>query len=176
MKIADIWEPVRQRDGVYGVTIDERGHQVHTLISELDLAAVPMDATTRDMDVSKRQVAGNGEFWCGCGNPLVPSNCDAAVSNLERQLPTNGDTRIYNNYYAINGPVVAFVCIIGKYAADLTGGEVSAYYGQITAKCGRYISGTFEHAQEGTYFVGYMQYTPGLNFCDDATHSTHHSC
>jgi hypothetical protein len=113
----------------------------------------------------------NGPTWCGCHNPVKHANCDAAVANLKAQVGSAGIHPVVgNNYYWIQGSVVAFIC--AKKDTDwpiaVTSQVVSDAASYITKACGWYVAGTFMPAEAGVYSwfgVGYMQYSSGLDFC-----------
>jgi hypothetical protein len=117
-----------------------------------------------------------GKIFCRCGCNLVPSDYDAAVTDLEKQLG-NGVSITSGSYYSIRGAVVAFVCsrsrdfLISRF-------DYSQYVSDVTSVCGRYIAGTYLAVCDGAdqADVGYMQYYSGLDFCAHAEGSSSHSC
>jgi hypothetical protein len=157
------------------VTLDGSGNEVHSFIADLDPDVVPIETgNSARGTISERQTPG--EIRCGCGFTLDPGDCDAAVANLEGQLPTHGDTDIHETYYAIAGSVVAFVCIDYNDLRGVTGTEFGFELVLITNACGRYIAGTYNYEENGSSQNGYMRYTPGLDFCAASDTSSAHHC
>jgi len=170
-EITDFGHLEGARDGVYRVCLDGRGNEVH---ESLQARAAPESAPEAAPDMKKRVELG--EIFCGCGFNLVPSDCDAAVADLENQLG-NGVTIDFDSYYSIRGAVVAFVC---SRSSDfpISGSDYSQYVSDVTSECGRYIAGTYFAVGDGAdqADIGYMQYYSGLDFCAHAEGSSSHSC
>lgn len=118
--------------------------------------------------------------YCGCGFTVDHGDCDAAVANLKAQVGNGVYVQPQLSYYAIRGSVVAFICNYSDSQSPVTVGLITTAAGHITNRCGEYIAGTYAsliapHDLAG-YNIGYMRYSSGLNFCEDATGSTSNCC
>lgn len=156
---------------MYRVYLDERGNEVH---ESVQARAAPESALEVPSGLEKR-IEG-GETFCGCGFDLVPSDCDAAVADIENQLG-NGVYINVPSYYSIRGAVVAFVCVSSR-NFEISGSDYSSYVSAVTDACGRYVAGTYLAIGDGADHadIGYMQYYSGLDFCANAEGSSWHSC
>jgi len=130
-------------------------------------------------------------FHCGCGFNMDPLNCDRAVVKLKDQLrgffdadghaiPDEG-IKPHSAAWQTYGDVVAFICNLSDETVRM---QPDSFYGKllgdITTHCGRYIAGTWSvrgaPEQAPPLDVGYMRYTPGLDFCKEAATSPVGSC
>lgn len=111
-------------------------------------------------------------------------DCDAAVADLKFQSNKCYASPDCNHligrrmsWYSIRGSVVAFACNWNAWVVPVgREKDISDVLGVITDRCGRYVPGTYVHLEGGTPFTGYMNYSPGLDFCERATASSQHRC
>ncbi|UKZ74644.1 hypothetical protein TrVFT333_002314 [Trichoderma virens FT-333] len=107
--------------------------------------------------------------WCGCGFDLNHANCDRAVQGIKDQCGKGCNLPHAQAWFTIADDVVAFLCDGGVASAD----RITTAAAKITEKCGWYIAGTAMF-EEGLFYelnIGYMRYSPGLDFCADAASS-----
>lgn len=155
--------------------IDSRNTEIHTLLSTHAPLPSPPASPLPSPSLTPRYV-WPGEIFCGCGYNLDPPSCDAAVADLRSQLGSY--STIYQAYYSIRGPVVAFVCNLNPGFFVTDSDDYGGYIAVVTQQCGRYVAGTYFAFDEGEYGadVGYMQYFAGLDFCGAAEGSSQNSC
>ncbi len=171
-------------DGVFAVTTDDNGNEIHERISgpivTLDNAPPPHRVDgSRDVSTASRTVIFH--TWCGCGIGLDHGQCDAAVADLKNQLGRNArEWWTATAWYSIRGGVVAFACNPGSgrtWAADFLVGETLE---AVTKKCGWYIAGTglreVINSGDDEALIGYMRHHPGLDFCKASTSSPVNHC
>ncbi|KAK8078728.1 hypothetical protein PG994_002535 [Apiospora phragmitis] len=173
--------PQGQIDGNYRAYVDSNATEVHVNLDTGAVYTIPAAQRAKPLleaaaPVDKRQTdAGGGgdmphnKWHCGCGFNLNHGDCDAAVADMEHQLGDGYPGAAIDehmSYYSIRGSVVAFVCAysvgFGYHGSDFANAAAG-----ITGRCGWYIAGTMTTAIEGGN-VGYMRYSPGLDFCRNA--------
>ncbi|KAK7424542.1 hypothetical protein QQX98_000507 [Neonectria punicea] len=164
-------------DGVYTVDVDEHGTEIHKRLPDVEVARDTVEETDEETSNLEKRFPTTRQFWCGCAFPLDHNNCDLATADLKNQV-TPGKS-VKNNYYSIKGNVVAFICnpytTYGGYYSDAE--YLGLIFRDISAQCGQYISGTSQNIVSLSYaYVGYMQYSAGLDFCATSTSSREHSC
>ncbi|KAM0229911.1 hypothetical protein ACHAPO_009633 [Fusarium lateritium] len=172
--------PAGLSDGVYTVDVDEDGTEIHKRLPDIEARAVIEEIDVKADEGASRlekRFPTTRQFWCGCAFPLDHQNCDLAVADLKNQV-TPGKS-VKNNYYSIKGNVVAFVCrpytTYGGYYTDAE--YLGLIFRDISSTCGQYIAGTSQNIVNLSFaYVGYMQYTPGLDFCATSTSSRQYSC
>ncbi|KAK9357576.1 hypothetical protein V1504DRAFT_464073 [Lipomyces starkeyi] len=172
--------PLGTGEGLYRAYVNERGDEIHERISSvpnLKHSAAPAP-TTSNIPATLQARQQSATMFCGCGFTLTPSNCDAAVSNIEAQLSqANGIIPADSTFYYIFGDVVAFACNRGV-TIGIADGTYADMLVQITNACGWYMAGTYQtidgYGMDILY--GYMRYWDGLDFCANADSSPAHSC
>ncbi|KPM46540.1 hypothetical protein AK830_g60 [Neonectria ditissima] len=160
-------------DGVYTVDVNEDGTEIHKRLPDDNMIRDVVEGTAS----LEKRTPTTKQFWCGCAFPLDHTNCDLATADLKNQV-TPAKT-LKNNYYSIRGNVVAFVCnpytTWGGYYTDAE--YLGLIFSDISSRCGQYIAGTSQNIVNLSYaYVGYMQYSAGLDFCATSTSSKQSSC
>ncbi|UNI13976.1 hypothetical protein JDV02_000661 [Purpureocillium takamizusanense] len=120
---------------------------------------------------------------CGCSNKLNEKDTDNAVNALKEQLKS-GPRFGFKSFYSISGSVVAFVCRWRPSNQEpLTLATVEPILPVIAERCGAYIAGTVAGAHPEKdpgfgygFWVGYMEYREGLDFCQGANSSPARDC
>ncbi|KAK8879219.1 hypothetical protein PGQ11_000513 [Apiospora arundinis] len=188
---------IQPEDGVYAVTIGEKGQEIHTRISNITQAEVNelMQNSTPDIADLRKPAEGQMETraWrlddtcCGCGYNLPHGDIDAAVEDLKYQIDENGSV-LWTNFYSIRGGSVAFGCVNGlRQFGSL---EVEKAYALITKRCGWYVAGSYQKTCIDTPTkpfdldcpewtsptIGYMNWYPDQDFCKNAKGSSQRSC
>ncbi|KAF2150018.1 hypothetical protein K461DRAFT_323510 [Myriangium duriaei CBS 260.36] len=189
--------PAGLGDGTYAVSYDAKGNEAHTLLnstlsSPAQIEAGKIQAINHLAKQDEAMIAGRGgkvrrgmqekrgalSTYCGCGIYMDHGNCDAAVEDLKQQLDRgSGDDKggyIEANqaWYSIRGNAVAFICEDWR-AQNWRRDDVTNDLAEVTRECGWYVAGTLD----GFFAdVGYMIYTPGLDFCGHATGSPVQKC
>ncbi|KAH7010742.1 hypothetical protein B0J12DRAFT_751346 [Macrophomina phaseolina] len=171
-------------DGFYRASIDERGYEIHELLSapdgeHIDARIISQRAPTTDSDtyeVSAKLQKRIWTVWCGCGFSLNHGDCDAAVADMKRQVDGGVHIQPHQAYYSIRGSVVFFSCNTGDGQVFMDVPSVTFIAGEITKACGYYIAGTFARQGYPPEASGYMRYSAGLDFCRAAKASPAHSC
>jgi len=83
-------------------------------------------------------------------------------------------------WYSIRSDSVAFACnpypSSGYSTDEFWGSDVGSSDAVITGDCGWYVAGTYAWGYEVALVVGYMQWTPGLDFLDAAMGSNARGC
>jgi hypothetical protein len=179
--------PADLQNGVYRGYYDKDGREVHELVQAFEPGTVTLRRGTTDSketSLDKRIPNPNTFYSCGCGFELDHGNCDNAVVGLKNYLNQNADPNFssgcydlvpYSTTYTYVNDVVVFLCN-GAQDYGVCSNDVTNSLAAITNNCGWYIAGT-EAAEawypeldgsltvDPPYFTGYMQYSPGLNWC-----------
>ncbi|KAB2571943.1 hypothetical protein BFW01_g1843 [Lasiodiplodia theobromae] len=170
-------------DGFYRASIDERGYEIHELLSAgIDDAnptiVAQMAPTTENetYDLPAQLQKRAGTKWCGCGFTLDHAGCDAAVADMKVQVSGGVHIQAHLAYYSIKGGVVFFACNTGNGQLFMDAPTVAYVASEITNACGWYIAGTFARSGYPSEASGYMRYSSGLDFCGAAKSSSAHSC
>ncbi|UNI15411.1 hypothetical protein JDV02_001946 [Purpureocillium takamizusanense] len=180
--------PTNTTDGVYVVTEDEFGNEIHKRISN------PIHSVSEARSLlaeSEKQLYGRDDWlanentpeyskYCGCGFTLPTGDTDAAVADIKIQM---GSGKWFKNkaVYAIRGITVAFVCNRSDdRQAWASSGHITKLLARVSKACGSYVPGTC-HQNQGndgttTANIGYMRWYSGLDFCDKAQGSDQHGC
>ncbi|RGP62579.1 hypothetical protein FSPOR_9158 [Fusarium sporotrichioides] len=162
-------------NGVYHAHVDDQGLEVTEGVT-VDYNTTVTPKKTSHLLKSRQTKEEGGwdrdqpEMWCGCGLSMNHGNCDTAVDMLKAQFSRSdgGVGEVNQAWYSIWGDVVAFCCASGGY--PVTASRYADYLARITDRCGWYVPGTFSPSSIGFSSVdcGYMNYAPGLAFCDTA--------
>ncbi|KAK3386456.1 hypothetical protein B0H63DRAFT_508500 [Podospora didyma] len=179
--------------GLYKVSIDARGQQVHELLTpdlvsrDAGLAKASNALVLADREIparfksaAKELFAREPRLYCGCGIVLDRSDCDAAVDNMKVQIRNHGGrvfVPIGQAYYAVRGGVVSFICTRrGNNAiTGVSEGDFTNLLGVVTQNCGLYVAGTYRHGDSNaSEDVGYMN--AGGDFCGAAEASNKERC
>lgn len=178
--------PETASDGFYVSYYNETGHEVH--VKNPDLAALNAILPTDDelAQVQARnpapdpQIARRADMtWCGCGHKMDRGECDQAVEDIKNRFRAEGGglgaIAPNTSWWARRAGVVAFAC---NHSPDTTSITDAVSYAQglvkITSACGLYIAGTLEFSP--FLDIGYMNWRPGVKFCEGARSSPAHSC
>lgn len=169
-------------DGFYLAYYNDTGHEVHERISApnnlnfTDGIAKPQ-ALLHPQAIQKR---ATGMSFCGCGYYMNHVDCDAANQDLTNQVAAVGGLvlRQRSCYYSIRGSAVAFVCNPYYEESDNTfrASNVGGSDAVITSDCGWYVAGTYAWGYWAANLVGYMNYSPGLDFLGNAMGANALSC
>ncbi|KAH7385582.1 hypothetical protein DE146DRAFT_667605 [Phaeosphaeria sp. MPI-PUGE-AT-0046c] len=165
--------PEGAANGVYAVTRDADGKDVHTRIDQAESALEERDA---DYKLERRFY---GQIFCGCGFTLNRGNTDSAVAKLKAQLGGGAGAVIpaHQSFYSITNDVVAFVCSRNDGNGRLPASVLTPELAAITSQCGLYIAGAREiGSRDGAAIVGYQRYKNGDNFCATSTSSSADHC
>ncbi|KAK3379661.1 hypothetical protein B0T24DRAFT_506133, partial [Lasiosphaeria ovina] len=115
-------------------------------------------------------------LWCGCKLGIDHSDCDAAIRQHNGQILVP----IGQAYYSIHESVVSFVCTPRSNSGITPVDEptVTFVYSFSTDNCGWYVPGTYKHGDLNVApeDIGYMNYSPGLDFCGRAEASSADHC
>ncbi|GME37248.1 uncharacterized protein LTHEOB_4493 [Neofusicoccum parvum] len=171
-------------DGYYRASIDERGYEIHELLSapgveHMDPTIVAQMAPTTEnetYEISAKLHKRADNVWCGCGFGLNNADCDAAVADMKNQVSGGVHIQAHLSYYSIRGSVVFFACNGGDGQLFMDSPTVAYIATQITNSCGWYTAGTFARLGYLSESSGYMRYSAGLDFCGAAKTSPAHSC
>ncbi|CAF3617369.1 unnamed protein product [Fusarium graminearum] len=167
-------------NGVYRAHVNSEGLEVSEGVTvEYKTTVTPRKTTNL---LKSRQTKDEGgwdrdqpDMWCGCGLSMNHGNCDTAVDMLKAQFDRSdgGVGEVTQAWYSIYGDVVAFCCAQGTF--PLFSSQYADYLGRITDRCGWYVPGTFSPSSIGFSAVdcGYMNYSPGLDFCGNAEIGRH---
>lgn len=168
--------PAGAANGIYRAYYNDAGDEVHELISP---------DTFEDAVVSEREVAHNDRHsrqlgaltWCGCGISMNAYDTNTANGNLQSQV-SGGNLYLPENAaaYAIYNTVVAFSCTqsFGQGTLQIDPDIVNGNDWRITQACGAFVPGTADTLY--WYDYGYMNYSPGLDFCGAAKASSSNTC
>ncbi|KAJ6443605.1 Indoleamine 2,3-dioxygenase [Purpureocillium lavendulum] len=174
-------------EGVYVVSRDESGNEIHTRIAE------PITSASEVRSI----LDGNGELygrddwlanentheyktWCGCGFTMSKGDTDAAVAALKAQAGS-GFTYPHLSIYSIRGNVVAFACKSDGVSKGWTSSSnIGNLVKKVTDNCGKYVPGSAHQEQSNdgssTSDIGYMRWYSGLDFCGKARGAGTGSC
>ncbi|UNI23524.1 hypothetical protein JDV02_009343 [Purpureocillium takamizusanense] len=172
--------PRNTADGIYAVTLDARGQEVHTRLP--DDAELPQDLNLSAYD--KREETKNTPWksedlntFCTCGNGADKHDTDAAVQDLQSQLG-QGKKFNYLSVYSKRGDVVAFACKEAKLEfAETSAKDVELIMAEVRSACGAYTPGSanFKVKRDGTnraLTYGFMKLADkDVEFCRMATAS-----
>ncbi|KAJ6441032.1 DNA mismatch repair protein MSH2 [Purpureocillium lavendulum] len=178
--------PSNTHDGVYLVTRDAAGNDVHTEISGPSPYMYPRNSTLpgdehRSLSPRAGRMPGRTR-WCGCNFALNKGDRDDAVNKLKSQRGIRQFSS--QSVYSISGSVVAFVCKINashNWASLEDGPEaVDMVMDEIEKFCGRNVPGTVPvYGPDGEIvatIIGVMQWYSGQNFCKAAKGSPRQNC
>ncbi|UNI18470.1 hypothetical protein JDV02_004738 [Purpureocillium takamizusanense] len=121
---------------------------------------------------------------CGCDNKLAEKDTNDAVAALVAQIPDGGLPFAGTSIHSISGGTVAFLCRWEEKNHELVHkGDVTEALKVVTDRCGLYKAGSLSGHIAGKkpddgfgFWVGYMQWTDGLDFCKDAAASPATDC
>jgi hypothetical protein len=137
--------PERQPDGVYQVSSDVDGHDIHTFLrgpaTSQELACFSQ-RNFEDADLDQKShlsVRQSDHIDCG-GYSLEPAGTDSAVAAHKAQCNT-GAVGVGLDFYSIAGTTVAYFCNFGSAAQDFQVDEITDSYSRITGTCGLCYSG-----------------------------------
>ncbi|KAH7238144.1 hypothetical protein BKA59DRAFT_236893 [Fusarium tricinctum] len=167
--------PEKMPNGVYSVHVNAQGLEVYNGLTVDHTTTVTPKKPSRQLKA--RQIKDEGgwdrddpETYCGCGLSMNHGNCDTAVDMLKDQFrrEEDGVAEVTQAWYSIWGDVVAFCCTDDVYPMDAT--RYADILSHITNTCGWYVPGTMAPSTIGISSIdcGYMNYSPGLDFCAHA--------
>ncbi|KAJ5623967.1 hypothetical protein N7510_000276 [Penicillium lagena] len=162
-------------NGSYRAYYNEAGEEVHELIeasvfnSTSSLPALPK----RQYSQSKRDSI---QTWCGCDNSMNAGDTNVANAGLADQAAAYPTIWPGTAFYTIQNTAVAFVCNVDDKSANIPTDVVSTGSWDISAACGLFYAGTSRIQWPEALDYGYMNYAPGLEFCQDAEESTSSTC
>ena len=173
-------------DGIYGVSLDARGQEVHTRLPDRGNLTSPQDLSTYDRREERHNLGRTVDdlnTYCTCNVDLKVRDTDDAVIDLRFQLGPGGKKFDFMSVYSKRGNVVAFACKDPKFQwAQATGNDLGLVMHAIGARCGRYVesSANFKVKEGGTKSAitfGIMRLdSPDLDFCAKATASPKSTC
>ncbi|KAM0391475.1 hypothetical protein ACHAPZ_011296 [Fusarium culmorum] len=145
-------------NGVYRAHVNAEGLEVSEGVT-VDYKTTVTPRKTTNL-LKSRQIKDEGgwdrdqpDMWCGCGLSMNHGNCDNAVDMLKAQFDRS------------DGGVgeVTQAC------------QYADFLARLTDRCGWYVPGTFSPSSIGISAVdcGYMNYSPGLDFCGNAEIGNH---
>ncbi|KAL3958827.1 hypothetical protein ACCO45_006989 [Purpureocillium lilacinum] len=157
-------------DGIYGVSLDARGQEVHTRLPDRGNLTSPQDLSTYDRREEKHNLGRTvDDLNTYCTSP-IPAGA-------------GGKKFDFMSVYSKRGNVVAFACKDPKFQwAQATGNDLGLVMHAIGARCGRYVesSANFKVKEDGTKSAitfGIMRLdSPDLDFCAKATASPKSTC
>ncbi|KAK5995405.1 hypothetical protein PT974_03809 [Cladobotryum mycophilum] len=188
------------------VFIDDHGQEVHepynpALGRQSNATALALYGNAKMRSLSDRSTIGkrlldSSDYgfdkgilysWCGCGYTLNHGDTDAVVRDLKNQVGNGVDISWLIAYYSIRGRVVAFACndVFGQHDYSVSAGVDAEYlvlsYGATNRLCGWYMAGTsfvgfWAPIDDNRPSVGYMRYSPDLDFCGNALTSPAERC
>ncbi|KAI0401898.1 hypothetical protein F4802DRAFT_600582 [Xylaria palmicola] len=155
--------PEGQPDGVYQVTKDANGTEIHTLLGELE------EFESGSAHHGRRAVSASeaaGTVICG-GYQLPHGDADAAWTSLGNMCGNGAHVLARGDVYALSNCVVAYFCNQGDHAVYCFSSDKDQGVRDITNSCGSYWSGwEFTHPPTGQVQVGYEDVCgAGKNFC-----------
>ncbi|KAJ6447065.1 Ras family protein [Purpureocillium lavendulum] len=180
--------PIKPKDGIYIVTRDTAGNDVHTEISgpkqcvdaspshHYNYSAPYPRAVLRREDGDKRVRT----TWCGCKHHLDKKDFHAAGKNLYQQVKQHPQLKT-PSLYSISGSVVAFICKKDpkKGPPSIQLADIGYMATMVQNACGPFVAGTFLKTygiEDPPILVGYMQANKGLDFCKEAMGSDEETC
>jgi hypothetical protein len=137
-----------------------------------DLSPSP---TKPELEARQTLIDDGQHSFCGCGITMNRGDTDAAVADLKAQLNEYTYIPPGQSYYSIRGGAVAFACHYGSEPKGIAGDILRVVFKSLTGRCGQYVPSTKEDF-DSSFAVGYMNYTPGLDFCGHARSSAQHKC
>lgn len=162
-------QQLRTKDFYYEMRGDIYVHEVepsgHTLPN-----VWPVSAADNEMRLRGEP---NWAVHCLCEERLPHGATDDAANSVREVCGFGCDPVDGMAIWSIRGDVVAFVCGGGRTSYH----QMTLAYQKITRACGSYVAGSAYG--EGAFFgpvIGYMKWTPGMDICDTALDSPHHSC
>ncbi|KAJ6442504.1 cupin 2 domain-containing protein [Purpureocillium lavendulum] len=166
-------------DGVYVVTMDAAGNEIHSRVSDPITAreeGLSLDTET-DAREARSLLRREKSVDCNCYHDLDPKDTNAAVKDLKYQV---GSFKFfsYKSVYSIRGSVIAFAC--NMHSESYTSAQlIPQMLEAVTQACGRYVVGaatTDETPGKHEAWVGYMENIDGVDFCYQRTTWTDSSC
>ncbi|KAF4453291.1 hypothetical protein F53441_4021 [Fusarium austroafricanum] len=146
--------PENLPNGVYRAQVNAQGLEVHDGLTVDHSTTVTPRVPTRQLKARQWKEEGgwdrsDPEMFCGCGS-------DGGVGEVTQA------------WYSIWGDVVAFCCTDTVF--PMTSSKYAGLLERITDRCGWYVPGTLVPSSIGfdTIGCGYMNYSPGLDFCANA--------
>ncbi|KAH8698705.1 hypothetical protein BGW36DRAFT_426397 [Talaromyces proteolyticus] len=136
--------PEGTTNGVYSVSVNHLGEEVHEKIAELKH---PDDIKTPVRSAKFRRQGLSGANHISCFNDnLDPQDTDAANKNIDDQCGAGGDlasgkTQNGRDFYGVSGDVVAYVCNLSASPGTCYSSERVDSSSKITDQCGKYQSG-----------------------------------
>ncbi|KAF4336658.1 hypothetical protein FBEOM_9477 [Fusarium beomiforme] len=153
--------PENLPNGVYRVHVNSQGLEVYDGLTVDHTTTVTPGVSSRQLKARQWKDEGgwdrdDPEMYCGCGLSMNHGNCDTAVDMLKAQFERSdgGVGEVTQAWYSIWGDVVAFCCTDTSY--PMTSSNYANILAHITDSCGCSIG------------CGYMNYSPGLDFCANA--------
>ncbi|KAF4950183.1 hypothetical protein FSARC_13275 [Fusarium sarcochroum] len=148
--------PENLPNGVYSLHVDAKGREVSEGLTLDHTTTVTPKTPPRHLNARQTKDEGGWDrdqpdLWCGCGT----------------------DGEVTQAWYSIWGDVVAFCCASGTF--PMSSSRYADHLARITDRCGWYVPGTYSPSSIGLSSVdcGYMNYSPGLKFCDNAEIGRH---
>ena len=139
--VAGFTIPQGQPDGVYAVSSDAKGVDVHTFLSAPVNSTEALSISATAAKFPRRGLAARQTQEIGCQHyELNHVNTDEAVEALKRQCGPGAINSGYN-FYSISGSTVAYICNMGHTAVICESNGVGEVFGRITGVCGRYGAG-----------------------------------
>ncbi|KAK4241746.1 hypothetical protein C8A03DRAFT_40840 [Achaetomium macrosporum] len=170
--VAGFTIPADQPDGVYGVTFDNDGKAIHTLIgpplnqTEVAQLLAARAAAPEPMIPSASRIHARQKDATYCGNyGLDHASTDAAVEALKFHCQP-GAVNAGMDFYSISGSTVAYICNIGKKGWVCQRSDLTSDYAHITDVCGWYMSGWRQYWRDGDTGAQTGYEDRNANFCD----------
>ena len=136
--------PAGQKDGVYSVSIDASGSEVHTLLSltgNSNMDFMPRDINSSTEHALEPRQHGGYKTFCG-GYPLNHVQTDAANQALDKQCGAGANVEKDKNFYSTSGCTVAYFCNFDDDHGDTCfADEREAITKSIFEQCGKYAAG-----------------------------------
>lgn len=130
-------------DGVYAVSIDESGNEVHEAVSGGFSAKF---AARSAAPASRLEARGSVSVGCNSNMPLNHADTDAANSALDAQCGGYTTVGANKDFYSISNNVVAYYCNTQDWTEGCRAVDRQSASQAITAKCGLYNAG-WQHTE-----------------------------
>lgn len=170
-------------DGFYRAYYNDAGEEVHELVSASalnttsSLLALPKreDSRSERHTIATRSETPLG-YWCGCDNPMNAYDTNMANAGMDNLVASYPLIQPGEGFFIIHNTAAAFVCNVDDKSSNIPTDVVTTWSQTVTNYCGLFYAGTVRIQWTAALDYGYMNYEPGLDFCDQAESSQDAIC